>query len=472
MQHIDHFYIDGAFIRPHGSDLFELISPVTEEVIGTTVLGDRDDVQRAVSAAQRALPSHGRTSKAERIAMLMRLQKAIEARADDIRDATIDEYGGPVSRSAWVAQYAAQCFLYAAQTLESYPLTRSIGAAQVLMEPVGVAALIAPWNSTAGTICSKLSMAIAAGCTAIVKPSEMSAIQAHVVAEAIADADLPPGVVNFVNGRGDAVGTELSVHPGIAKISFTGSTPTGKAILRASADTMKRVSLGLTGKSPTLILDDADLDDVVPLVLSAGFLNSGQACIAGTRILVPAHRLADVLARIKTAVTAIRTGDPRDPTTNIGPMASRQQYERVQRYIRSGIDEGATLIVGGEGRPDGLQRGYFVRPTIFSGVRNDMTIAREEIFGPVLCVMAYEDENEAINIANDSDYGLQGYVFSSDPERARAVASQLEVGSVMIKGLKQEPLAPFGGVKQSGLGREFGVFGLESYLEPKTVIEA
>jgi len=472
MQHIDRFYINGAFVRPHGTDLFELVSPVTEEVIGTAVLGDRDDVDCAVAAARRALPVFSRTGKVERIAMLTRLHEAVRARADDIRDATIDEYGGPVGRSAWVAQYAAECFVHAARTLESYPLTRDIGSASVIMEPVGVAALVAPWNRAAGTICSKLAMAVAAGCTTVIKPSEMSAIQAQVVAEALHQADLPPGVINFVNGRGNVVGTALSTHPDIAKISFTGSTPTGKDILRASADTMKRVSLGLTGKSPTLILDDADLDQAVPLALAAGFQNSGQACIAGTRILVPEHRLREVVERMKTAVAAIRTGDPRDPAMSIGPMASRQQYERVQHYIRQGLAEGATLVAGGEGRPDGLSRGYFVRPTIFAGVRRDMTIAREEIFGPVLCVLAYEDEDDAIALANDSDYGLHGYVFSSDRLRARAVASRLKAGGVMINGLRHEPLAPFGGVGQSGLGREFGVFGLESFLEPKTVIEA
>lgn len=472
MRHIDRFYVAGAFVHPHGMEHFELVSPVTEAIIGTAVLGDQVDVDRAVAAAQRALPALGDAGKEERIAWLMRLHEAVLSRTDDIRDATIEEYGGPINRSTWVAQYAAQCFLHAAQTLRSYPLERDAGAARVLMEPVGVAALIAPWNSTAGTICSKLAMAIAAGCPTVIKPSEMSAIQAQVVAEALDQAGLPPGAINFVNGRGDVVGAALATHSGIAKISFTGSTPTGKAILRAGAETMKRVSLGLTGKSPTLILDDADFDQAIPLALAAGFQNSGQACIAGTRILVPQHRLLEALAHMKTALAAISVGDPRDPTTSIGPMASRQQYERVQRYIRQGIEEGATLVAGGDGRPDGLERGYFVQPTIFADVRNDMMIARDEIFGPVLCVLAYRDEDEAIALANDSDYGLQAYVFSSDAQHARAVAMRLKVGSVMINGLRHEPLAPFGGVKQSGLGREFGVFGLESYLEPKAVIEA
>lgn len=472
MRHLSHAYIDGAFVPVQGSEVVDIVNPATEERIGTAALGSRDDVRLAIAAAQRAQPAFGRSTKEERIDMLRRLQAAVLARTDEIREATIEEYGGPLSRAQWVADYASQCFANAVETLEAYAFTRSVGEATVVMEPVGVAALMTPWNSTAGSICNKLASALAAGCACVIKPSELSPIQTQVIAQAIHDARLPPGVVNIVNGRGADVGSEISTHPGITKISFTGSTPTGKAILRAGAETMKRVSLALTGKSATLILDDADLAKAIPLALSAGFLNSGQACIAGTRILVPRARLAEAIEHVKTTVEGLCVGDPRDPQTLIGPLVNQAQYDRIQRFIRSGLEEGATLVAGGEGRPAHLSRGYFVRPTVFADVRNDMQIAREEIFGPVLCLLAYDDEEEAVRIANDSPYGLQAYVFSSDPGRARRVAQRLEAGGVMVNAIRPALTAPFGGVKQSGLGREYGVFGLEAFLEPKTIVSA
>ena len=470
MRNIDKIYIDGAFVAPHGSERAPLVNPATEALIGHVTLGDRADTLVAIAAAKRALPAYARTSKAERIALLHRLHAAVLSRADDINAAATEEYGGPVSRAAWVASYAAESFLNAAKTLEAYPLTRQIGAAEVTMEPVGIAALITPWNSNAGFICNKLATALAAGCTVVIKPSEMSAIQTQVVTEALHSAGLPPGLFNIVNGRGDVVGAELSSHPDIAKVSFTGSTAVGKAIQRAGADTLKRVTLELGGKSPTLVLADADLKTAMPLAVAAGFQNSGQACIAGTRILVPEHRAEEAIALARAAVEATRVGDPRDSATQIGPMVSRRQWERVQGYIRQGIAEGARLVAGGEGRPAGLETGFYVRPTLFAGVRNDMAIAREEIFGPVLCLITYRDEEEAIAIANDTVYGLQAVVLSSSDEHARAVAARLQAGRVLINGLHHEPLAPFGGFKQSGIGREFGAFGLEAYLEPKSTI--
>jgi aldehyde dehydrogenase (NAD+) len=472
MHDIDTIYIDGAFVAPHGRDRAELISPATEAVIGHVTLGDREDALSAIAAAKRAWPAHARTGKAERIALLHRLHVAMLARADDINAAATEEYGGPVSRALWVASYAANSFLLAAQTLEAYPLSRRIGTAEVVMEPVGVAGLITPWNSNAGFICNKLATALAAGCTVVIKPSEMSAIQTQVVTEALHGAGLPPGLFNIVNGRGDVVGAELSRHPDIAKISFTGSTAVGKAIQRAGADTVKRVTLELGGKSPTVVLDDADFATALPLAVAAGFQNSGQACLAGTRILVPAHRMDEAVALARVAVEATVVGDPRDPATQIGPMVSRKQWERVQGYIRQGVAEGARLVIGGEGRPAGLDVGFYVRPTLFTDVHNDMVIAREEIFGPVLCLIAYRDEEDAIAIANDTPYGLQALVLSGSDEHARRVASRLQAGRVLINGLHHEPLAPFGGFKQSGLGREFGAFGLEAFLEPKSVIGA
>ncbi len=470
MRLIDRIFIDGSFTTPHGAELFDLFNPATGTVIGRVRLGDAEDARRAIAAAKRAFPAFSRTSREERIAWLHRLHGAVAAKADRIAEAMIEEYGAPVARASWTARYAAESFLHIARTLDDYAFTRRIGSAEVVMEPVGVVGLITPWNSNAGFICSKLATAVGAGCTAVIKPSEMSAIQTQVVAEALQEAGLPPGVFNIVNGRGDVVGAEFSAHPDVAKISFTGSTAVGKAILRAGAGTMKRVTLELGGKSPTVILDDADLADAVPLAVAAGFQNSGQACIAGTRILVPADRLAEAAALAKAAVERVKVGDPRDPATAIGPMVSQKQWERVQGYIQRGQEEGATLLAGGTGKPAGLEGGYFVKPTVFTDVTNAMTIAREEIFGPVLAILAYRDDEDAIAIANDTVYGLQAYVLSSDAERARRVASRLDAGRVLINGLHHEPLAPFGGFKQSGLGREFGVFGLDAYLEPKTVL--
>lgn len=470
MRELKHSYINGHFVETLGVETMNIINPSTEAVLGTLRLAGQDDALHAIEAASRAQRLFSRSSKQERIAMLRRLEHAVREHLPAIREATVDEYGAPPQRATWASEYAAACFGHAAETLDAYPLIRQIGAASVAMEPVGVSALITPWNSVAGSICSKLAYAIAAGCAVVIKPSELGAIQAQAVIEAVHTAGLPPGIVNMVIGRGDPVGATLSTHPDIAKISFTGSTPTGKAIARAAIDSMKRVSLALTGKSPSIILDDADFSHAVPLAIQAGLQNSGQACVAGTRILVPASRLDEVIALTQLTMNGIKAGDPRDPQTVIGPMISAAQYERVQRFIRIGQEEGSALIAGGEGRPEGIECGYFVKPTVFAGVSNDMTIAREEIFGPVLSIITYRDDEEAIEIANDSPYGLQAYVFSTNNERARAIASRLLAGGVKINSLKHEPLAPFGGYKASGLGREGGVFGLESFLEAKAVV--
>ncbi|MDP9995216.1 aldehyde dehydrogenase (NAD+) [Variovorax boronicumulans] len=472
MWNIDQAYIDGAFVPTRGDEVVEIVNPATEKLIGTARLGNRDDARHAIAAAGRAQQALGRTRKTERIEMLEHLAAATLAKTEDIRDATIEEYGGPLSRARWVSEYASQCFAGAAKTLADFPLVRRIGDATVIMEPVGVAALIAPWNSTAGTVCSKLASAIAAGCATVIKPSELSPIQSHVVAQALHGAGLPAGVFNILLGRGSDVGDEISTSRDVAKISFTGSTSTGKVIARAGIDTMKRVSLAMSGKSASIILDDADLATALTLAIHAAFMNNGQACVAGTRLLVPRSKLNEASERIAAIVAGMRVGDPRDPATTIGPLVSEAQFERIQRFIRRGLAQGATLLAGGEGRPEGLKRGWYVRPTVFADVRNDMEIAREEIFGPVLSVLAYEDEDEAIDIANDSIYGLQAYVFSSQSERACRVASQLQAGTVLVNRIAPELLAPFGGVKQSGLGREFGVFGIEAFMEPKAIVEA
>jgi aldehyde dehydrogenase (NAD+) len=470
MHYIDQIYIDGAFVTPYGSELFDLYDPATEQVIGRVRLADAEDARHAIAAAKRAFPAFSRTDKRERIDMLKRMHAAVVAKEDELFEAIVAEYGAPVSRGRWMAQHAGNVLLEAAKVLGAFSFVREAGTAKVVMQPLGVAGLITPWNSDAGFICGKLAAALAAGCTAVIKPSEMSAMQTRVVTEALHEAGLPAGVFNIVTGRGETVGAEISAHPDIAKLSFTGSTAVGKTILRSAADTLKRVTLELGGKSPMIVLDDANFDAAVPLALDAGFMNSGQACIAGTRILVPRARLAEFEDRIVNAVGKIRSGDPRDPQTSIGPMVSRKQWERVQRYIRIGIDEGARLIAGGEGRPDNVDAGWFVRPTIFSDVKNDMTIAREEIFGPVLSIIAYGDTEDAIAIANDTPYGLQAYVASSDAARANAVAERIEAGRVLVNTLAHEPAAPFGGFKQSGIGREYGTFGIEAFLEPKALL--
>lgn len=470
MRTVDQIYIEGRFVRASGQETAALFNPATEEKIGEVRLADRTDARAAIAAAKQAFPAMARTTKAERIAMLRRLRDSVAANEAPMFAAMSEEYGSPQEFTRFSIRHAAATFEAMAQTLEAYEFDRHIGRAAVTMQPLGVVAAITPWNSNFGFICSKLAAAIAAGSTFVIKPSEMSAIQTNVVTQALRAADLPPGVLNVVTGYGPVVGAELSSHPDVAKVSFTGSTATGRAILHAAADTMKRVTLELGGKGATLLLDDADLTTAVPKALAVGFTNSGQACIAGTRILAPENRLGDVLDLLRSAVSAFKVGAAPDPEARIGPMVSQKQWDRVQSYIRLGIDEGATPLTGGPGRPAGLERGWFVRPTIFAGVSNKMRIAREEIFGPVLCVISYRNEQEAIAIANDTPYGLQSYVMSSDPEHATRVADQLQAGRVVINGAPHEPLAPFGGFKQSGIGREFGRFGLEALLEPRAVL--
>ena len=470
MHNIEQIFINGEFITPHGTERFDLYNPATARVIGQVRLADEVDGERAIAAAKAAFPAWSQTSKAERIAALKRMHAAVVARHDELLEAVIEEYGAPASRSAWMASYPAEVIAQAIAVLEAFEFTSSAGAATVQMVPLGVAGLITPWNSDAGFICGKLAVALAAGCTAVIKPSEMSALQTRVITEALADAALPPGVFNIVTGRGDRVGETLSRHPDVAKISFTGSTATGKAILRNAAESFKRVTLELGGKSPTILLEDVDLTNAIPLVVQAGFMNSGQACVAGTRILVPQSRKAEIETALAEAVAAVKSGDPRDNATEIGPMVSEKQWQRVQSYIRKGIDEGARLLAGGEGRPEGTQDGWFVRPTLFADVNNQMAIARDEIFGPVLCVIPYRDEAEAVAIANDTDYGLSAMVLGGDVARAHRVAQQIVSGRVLVNTLAHEPKAPFGGFKHSGVGREMGEWGIRAFMEPRSVV--
>ncbi len=470
MHHIEQIYINGEFVTPHGTERFDLFNPATARVMGQVRLADAVDAERAIAAAKAAFPAWSQTRKQERIAALQRMQAAVAARHDDLLEAVIEEYGAPASRSAWMASYPAEAIGQAIAALEAFEFVMTAGAARVEMTPLGVAGLITPWNSDAGFICGKLAAALAAGCTAVIKPSEMSALQTQIVTEALHAADLPPGVFNIVTGRGDTVGETISRHPLVAKISFTGSTQTGKAILRNAAENFTRVTLELGGKSPTLILDDADIKQAVPLAVQAGLMNSGQACVAGTRILVPQSRKAEFDQALAQAIAAVKSGDPRDSATGVGPMVSEKQWQRVQGYIQRGLAEGARLLAGGEGRPEGTRDGWFVRPTLFTDVHNQMTIARDEIFGPVLCVIAYRDEAEAIAIANNTDYGLSALVLGGDVARARRVAAQIQSGRVLVNTLAHEPQAPFGGFKHSGMGREMGTWGISAFMEPKSIL--
>ncbi len=470
MHHIEQVYINGEFVTPHGTERFDLYNPATARVIGQVRLADAVDGERAIAAASAAFPAWSKTTKQVRIAALQRMHAAVAARHDDLLEAVVEEYGAPASRSAWMASYPAEVIAQAIEALEAFEFTTVAGAARVEMTPLGVAGLITPWNSDAGFICGKLAAALAAGCTAVIKPSEMSALQTQIVTEALHAADLPPGVFNIATGRGDTVGETISRHPHVAKISFTGSTRTGKAILRNAAENFTRVTLELGGKSPTLILEDADIRQAVPLAIQAGLMNSGQACVAGTRILVPQSRKTEFEQALAQAVAAVVSGDPRDAKTVVGPMVSEKQWQRVQGYIQKGLVEGARLLAGGVGRPEGTRDGWFVRPTLFTDVHNQMAIAREEIFGPVLCVIAYRDEAEAIAIVNDTDYGLSALVLGGDSGRARRVAQQIHAGRVLVNTLTHEPKAPFGGFKHSGVGREMGAWGISAFMEPKTIL--
>jgi len=464
-------YIDGAFVESHGREVMDVIKPTNGKVIGRVTLGDEEDTRRAIAAAKHAFAGFSRTTKEERLRYLRQLHEAVSARIDDLTAIMVEEYGGVARFARLIVESGVTAFAAAEKGLQELPLRQSWGKTTVTLEPVGVAGLITAWNANALFICLKLASAVAAGCTVVLKPSEMSSLQTRVMVEALNAAELPKGVFNVVTGLGTVVGAELVRNPDVEKISFTGSVAVGEAILREGAATMKRVTLELGGKSPTIVLDDAALDKAIPSALILAFLNSGQACAAGTRLLVPKSRLDDVKRAIHDGMRAFTVGDPADPSIAIGPMVSQKQYERVESYIRKGIEEGAEVLVGGEGRPKGLEAGYFVKPTVFVNVKNDMAIAQEEIFGPVLSVIAYDSEDEAIRIANDSKYGLHSAVMGTDLERARRVASQLRAGRVVINNMTDDPQAPWGGFKYSGVGREYGKYGIEAFLEPKAILE-
>ena len=470
MRRFDQAYYDGAFHPVHGREELALFNPTTEERSSVLMMADEEDARLAVAGAARAFPRFAGSSMEERIELLRALSEAVRARSDDLTDATVTEYGGPVREAGWRAGLAADNFLAAAKLLEDFRFTRWINDAEVVGQPVGVAVHIVPWNSLYNAISVKMAGALAAGCPVVVKPSEYSPWQTQVFTECLHAAGAPAGVINVVTGRGDVVGSALTANPDVRKISFTGSTPVGKSIMRDAADRMLRITLELGGKAPVVVLDDADVTKAASAALAMGFMNNGQACIAGTRILVPRTMLKSFSDAVVAAVAKIVPGNPGAETTTMGPLVNRRQYDRVQGYIRKGIDEGASLLTGGEGRPGGLDRGLFVKPTVFTDVDNAMAIAREEIFGPVLCVIPYDGEDDAVRIANDTPFGLHAYVIAENLDRARRVAGRLDAGRVAINAPAHEPLAPFGGFKQSGIGREYGLYGIEDHLEFKAIL--
>jgi aldehyde dehydrogenase (NAD+) len=465
------FYIDGQWVDRPDAPRIAVVDPVSERVIGHVAAGSAADVDLAVQAARRAFDSFSRSSVEDRLALLKRILALLEERAELFAQAIVAEMGSAISfaRASHVpfgiAHVRAQI-----EVLQSYAFLRNAGGTATAKEAIGVCALITPWNWPLYQVTAKVAPALAAGCTVVLKPSELSPFSAQLFAQVMHDAGVPAGVFNLVGGTGEVVGAALSAHPEVDMISITGSTRAGVLVAQAAAVTVKRVVQELGGKSPNVFLDDADFEQDIARGVLAGMRNVGQSCSAPTRMLVPASRLAEAEALAIQAVAGIRVGDPRDEQTTMGPIANEAQFKRVQEMIAVGIAEGATLICGGPGRPQGLESGFFVRPTIFSNVRTDMRVAREEIFGPVLVILPYRDEDEAIAIANDTVYGLGAHVQSGDIERARRVAGRIRAGQVLINYPAWNAHAPFGGYKRSGNGREYGVHGLEEYLETKAII--
>jgi aldehyde dehydrogenase (NAD+) len=469
MQHFDKFYIDGQWVTPINSRPFELVNPATEEPFATVSLGSADDVDLAVQAARKAFQAYSESSKQFRMELLGRIAQKLEEREKELMVAITQELGAPATFTAQVGA-AVAAFRQAISILESYEFETHLGTNIIRREAIGVCGLITPWNWPLQAIVTKLAAALATGCTVVVKPSEFTPVSVIMLAEVLHDAGVPPGVFNLVNGDGPTVGAAISQHPGIDMVSFTGSTRGGILVAEAAAQTVKRVCQELGGKSANIILPDADLAAAVRWNVTRGLSNSGQSCHSPSRILVHEDQVEQVLELLQQEVGKTRTGDPQNSETSMGPVVNRSQYERIQKYIESGIEEGARLVCGGLGRPEQLDRGFFVQPTVFADVTPDMTIAREEIFGPVLAVMSYSTVDEAIEISNGTDYGLGGFVFGSDPVQAKKVGCQMRAGRIFYNGAPANLVAPMGGYKQSGNGREVGVFGFEEYLEVKAMI--
>ncbi|WP_024804494.1 aldehyde dehydrogenase family protein [Nocardia sp. BMG51109] len=469
MREYSKFYIGGEWTDPDGPQTFDVVNPATEEVCGKVASGSAADVDRAVAAARRAFPAWSAASATDRIAVLRTITEEYGRRRDDLAAALTEEMGAPAAlASGFQVDLGGGHLATALEILENYEFEQRRGATLIVKEPIGVCGLITPWNWPLNQIAVKVFPALAAGCTVVLKPSEQSPFSGQILAEILDAAGVPAGVFNLVQGDGLGVGAPLSAHPGVDLISFTGSTRAGIEIARNAAPSVKRVTQELGGKSPNIVLDDAELPGNVATAVATLMNNSGQTCSALSRMLVPRSRMDDAVAAAKDAASQLSVGDPTGDVA-LGPVVSGAQFDKIQALIQKGIDEGATLVTGGTGRPDGLAKGYYVKPTVFANVTNDMTIAREEIFGPVLTILAYDDLDQAVEIANDTEYGLAGNVAGADLEQARAVARRISAGWVTINDAFDFH-APFGGYRKSGNGREWGEFGFEEYLETKAIL--
>jgi len=469
----DHFkfYIDGAWVDPVSPKPFDVINPATEEVCARIALGSSADVDRAVAAARTAFATFSQTTREERIALLTRVLEVYQRRVQDVADAMTLEMGAPRAFSLEGQAGSGTAHLEAIiEVLKTYEFERLQGTTLVVHEGIGVVGMITPWNWPINQIVCKVAPALAAGCTMVLKPSEIAPLSAIIFAEILHEAGVPKGVFNLVQGDGPTVGEAISRHPGIDMVSFTGSTRGGIAVAKAAADTVKRVAQELGGNSANILLDDVDFESAVTNGVAGCYLNSGESCDSPQRMLVPHARMDEAMAIAKRAAESWIVGDPNDPKTMLGPLVSKMHWEKVQSLIAMGIEDGATLVTGGCGRPDGINRGYFAKPTIFGKVTRDMRIANLEIFGMTMMIMGYDTVDDAVEIANDTEYGLAGYVQSADLEKARAVARRLRVGAVQINYPAFDPFSAFGGYKQSGNGREYGAFALHDYLETKCLI--
>ena len=466
------FYINGNWVNPVKKiDSFDVLNPANEKVIGQVSLGTPHDIDSAVIAARNAFNFFSQTSVEDRLTLLERIIEVYESRYNEVAETISLEMGAPISLSKNAqAKSGLTHFRQSIEVLHNFRWEERSGSTLIRKEPVGVVGMITPWNWPINQISCKVAPALAAGCTMILKPTEIAPLNAMLFAEIMHEANVPAGVFNLVNGDGPTVGEAMSSHPDIDMISFTGSTRAGIAVAKGAADTVKRVAQELGGKSPNIILEDSDFESAIKRSTEHCFNNSGQSCNAPTRMLVPENKHNEAKEIAKQTAELTKVGDPFDDNTTIGPVVSAVQYNKVQDLIKKGIEEGAELVVGGLGKPEGLTTGYYVKPTVFAGVSNDMAIAREEIFGPVLSILPYKNEEEAIEIANDTDYGLYGYVFSNNAERAKLVANRIRAGSVSINGAGADPSTPFGGYKQSGNGRERGPFGFDEFLEVKAVL--